>query len=234
MPKFLRLPSLKRCNKRGNFPFHYKKYYPQIYPDGLPNGHIPLDYSIGSKKYCNFYKAFREGYLKGIIFYNKDLQRWQYAISIEDYSKGRNKRLSLKDRAESALIKLKDLDAQMWVSLNKAANLVGFNYGTLKEHLDRENLSIADEFPTPENIKKLKLDPRTKFVVKIEALRIWLRLILDGGIISHAQPRPKDFRCTSTTSKYSARRRANLKYQDTRQVAFGTYGGWRPKPQTKK
>lgn len=221
MPKYLRLPLLKRCNTKGNFPFGFLKYYPQIYANGLPVelGYIALDLSLRKKLYDKLYKQVTEGRIRGIIYKDKKLNRWRYGVNQKDVNRKsailRGKTTPISYRATRALAKIKDLDASLWVSLQKASSLIGFAHDTLKVHFDHGNLDCY--FPLPEEYKELKLDPKTKVIVKIEDLRIWLQLLASGKIISKAKLQTRHY-----TNEYKIRRRA-IKYNDQAAIALGSY-----------
>ena len=221
MPKYLRLPLLKRCNTKGNFPVGFLKYYPQIYGKGLPvdEGYTALDLSLGKKVYDRLYKQITEGRIRGIIWKDKKANKWRYGVHQKDVNRKsaivRGKSTPIAYRANRALAKIKDLDSNLWLSLQKASKLIGFAYDTLKAHFDRGNLDCY--FPLADEYKKLGLDPKTKLIVKIEDLRIWLHLLASRKIISKAKRQTRHY-----SNKYKARRN-NQRYRDRDSLAFGTY-----------
>jgi hypothetical protein len=222
---FPRLPSLKRCNTRGNFPFHYPKYKPRIYVDNLPPGYVLLDYSLGKRIYNTLYKYCRRGTIEGIIYKDKMVNKWRYAVKLEDI---KPRRIGMKDRCQDALLRIKDLDSQSYFTLTSAARLIGFDKNTLKAHYLDMNLLL--EIPAPIDYKDFGLDNRTRFIVTVEELRLWLTFMGSSEIRSTALPRNKDPRSRSSEAKQLSQRKCYQRYQDHRQLAIGSYGGWRKPP----
>jgi len=180
--KYLRLPTIKRCNTHPKFPYEFDKYRKRIFKGELPPGYIALDYkTVGKTRYHQLYTLFRAGCREGAIYWDKRVNRWRYAVKKGDlYARTRG----IAGRAKAALTRLEKLGLpdDKYVPLFEAARLIGFANHTLKaNYLD---MNLLAETPSAQDYIDMKLHPNTKLIVSISELKLWLAALASGQIKS--------------------------------------------------